>query len=155
MSKIKLNGQGKFKQGVYIPVNGDKLIDSSPPLYRSKLELLFMRFCDNNPNVLKWGSESVVIPYISPIDNRPHRYFVDNFVMIKEGDKIVKYLIEVKPSSQLLKPVHSNRKKKSTMIYEQVQYVVNQAKWNACEAYCAKKGWKFLKITEKELKPSK
>jgi hypothetical protein len=61
-------------------------------------------FCDNNSNVIKWGSENVVIPYISPVDGRAHRYFVDNFVVIREGSKIGKYLIEIKPFKQTFAP---------------------------------------------------
>lgn len=152
MSKLKLTRDKRFKQGIFVPRYMDKLIDSSNPVYRSGLELAFMRFCDNNPNILKWGSESVVIPYYSPLDNKMHRYFVDNFVMIREGEKIVKYLVEVKPSSQTVEPTFSKRKKQSTVIYEQAQFVTNTAKWNACREYCAKKGFKFLILTEKELK---
>ena len=75
----------KYTQGVFIPKNIDKFIGSKA-FYRSSLELRFMKFCDVNENVLKWGSENVIIPYINPLDNKMHRYFVDNFVMIKEGN---------------------------------------------------------------------
>jgi hypothetical protein len=75
----------KYKQGTYRPKNPDKFIGSTAT-YRSGLELKFFRFCDYNPNIVKWSSESVVVPYISPIDGKVHRYFVDNYVVIKEGN---------------------------------------------------------------------
>ena len=72
----------KYKQGIYTPIYPEKFIGKQAT-YRSGLELKFFRFCDNNANVLKWGSENVVVPYISPLDHRTHRYFVDNYVVIK------------------------------------------------------------------------
>ena len=93
----------KYRQGIFTPVNQDKFIGNKA-IYRSGLELRFMRFCDSNDNVLRWGSENVIIPYISPLDGRVHKYYVDNFVIIKEGEIIKKYLIEIKPSSQTAPP---------------------------------------------------
>ena len=46
-------------------------------IYRSLWELKFMKYCDSNKNILEWGSEEVIVPYRSPIDNRYHRYFPD------------------------------------------------------------------------------
>ena len=109
-------------------------------------------WCDNNDNVLEWTSESVIIPYISPFDNKAHRYYVDNKVVIKEGDKIVRYLIEIKPDKQTKKPVTKrSTKKKSTIMYENYTYVINQCKWEAARKWCDKHGYKFLILTEKEL----
>ena len=140
----------RFRQGVFIPVNKDKFIGSKA-FYRSGLELKFMRFCDSNPNVLKWGSENVIVPYISPVDSKVHRYFVDNFVVIKENNKTVKYLIEIKPERQTKPPTVKYRKKEH-LIYEQATYAVNTAKWEAAKKMCVQKGWQFLIITEKHLK---
>jgi hypothetical protein len=138
-----------YRQGKFTPINKDKFV-GSVATYRSGLELKFMRFCDNNPNVLKWSSEQVIVPYISPLDGRVHRYFVDNFVSIKEGNIIKNYLIEIKPSRQTQAPA-TKYKKKEHLIYEQSAWVVNQAKWAAAKEYCKKKGFDFLIITEKHL----
>jgi hypothetical protein len=102
-------------------------------------------------NVLEWTSESIVIPYVSPLDGRAHRYYVDNSVVIKEGNKIQKYLVEIKPKKQTMPPVFSKRKKRSTVLYESQMYVRNQAKWKAAKEWCRKKNYKFLIITEEEL----
>ena len=83
---------GRWRQGIFVPKNIDKFIGSKA-IYRSGLELKFFRFCDHNPNVLKWGSENIVIPYKSPLDNRMHRYYVDNYIELKEGNKTIKYLV--------------------------------------------------------------
>lgn len=138
-----------YRQGKFIPINKDKFIGAYAN-YRSGLELKFMRFCDNNPNVIKWGSENVVVPYISPLDGKVHRYYVDNFVIIKEGNLIKNYLIEIKPSKQT-QPPKTKYKNKAHLIYEQSTWVVNSAKWAAARELCKKKGFEFLILTEKDL----
>jgi len=146
---MKEGRNSKYRQGVFIPNNKEKFIGSKA-FYRSGLELKFMRFCDNNQNVLKWGSENVIVPYVSPLDGRVHRYFVDNFVIIKEGAIIKKYLVEIKPSKQTIAPT-TKYKKKEHLIYEQSMYVVNQAKWQAAREFCKKTGFEFLILTEKDI----
>lgn len=141
----------QYKQGVYAPVNPNKYIGVKKPQYRSSWELKFFQWCDKNVNVLEWGSETVVVPYISPVDNRPHRYFVDNVIAIQEGNEVKKYLVEIKPYKQTLPPVKSNRKKKSTVIYEHVAYAVNQAKWKYAAQFAKKKNMEFIVLTENEL----
>lgn len=110
-----------------------------------------MKWCDTNPNVLEWGSEEIIIPYLSPIDNRVHRYFVDFYVKIKTAEgKIEKYLIEIKPSKFTKQPVKP--KKVTKRFIEEVQtWGINQSKWKNAQEYCENKGWKFMIITEKEL----
>ena len=50
--------------------------DINDIIYRSSWELKFMKWCDNNTSVLEWGSETMIIPYKSPVDSKVHRYFV-------------------------------------------------------------------------------
>ena len=139
----------KWRQGIFVPNNQGKFIGRKAT-YRSGLELKFFRFCDTNPNVLEWGSENIVVPYKSPLDNRHHKYYVDNFVVIREGDEVKKYLVEIKPYKQTKKPQTKYRNKQH-LIYEQKAYVTNQAKWEAAREYCKKCGYTFIIITEKEL----
>jgi hypothetical protein len=140
----------KYKQGTYTP-STKKYKGYGNPIYRSSWELKFFRWCDINPNVLQWTSESLVIPYISPLDNKAHRYFVDNVVVLKEGDNIEKYAIEIKPKKQTMKPTSHGNKKDSTILYENMEYVRNMAKWEAARKWCSKKGYKFQILTEEHL----
>lgn len=151
MKKFSRYKKSSFKQGTYKPVQPHKYKGGSNPQYRSSWELRFFQWCDRNVNVLKWGSETVIVPYTSPLDNRVHRYFVDNIVTIKEGNDINTYLVEIKPSKQAKPPVKSNRKKKSTVLYENATYAVNQAKWAAAKKYADQKNIKFIILTENEL----
>ena len=120
---MKNNNRNKFKQGVYKPVNIEKYIGKKLPIFRSGWELKFFKWADCNENILKWGSENVIIPYLSPLDNKVHRYFVDNFIIFKDRNgNNNKFLIEIKPSKQTKRPVRSKKKKSSTMLYEQKTY---------------------------------
>ena len=141
-----------YKQGFFKPKFPKKYIgDPTNIVYRSGWEKKVMISLDENLNVIRWASEEIVIPYISPIDNRPHRYFVDFYVEAKNSDgSIKKMLLEVKPAAQT-KPPKSPKRKTKRYITEVMTYGVNEAKWKAAEEYCKDKGWEFRIITEAEL----
>lgn len=106
---------------------------------------------DDNPSVIGWSNEEIVIPYLSPIDNRWHRYFPDFFVRVKNKNGIQEAMIlEVKPASQSAPP---QKKSKITRRYiqEVVTWGVNEAKWNAAVEYCKNRQWEFKVITEHEI----
>ena len=82
-------------------------------IYRSLWERKFMTYCDTNINILEWGSEEVYMWYKSPIDNRPHRYFPDFYIKVREKNgTIKKYIIEVKPQRQTKPPAKPKRQTK-------------------------------------------
>ena len=139
----------RWRQGIFIPKNPNKFIGSKA-IYRSGLELKFFRFCDDNKNVKRWGSENVIVPYMSPLDNRGHKYYVDNYIEILEGNKLVKYLVEIKHSRET-KPPKTKYRNRKHLLYEQKTFVTNQAKWQAAREYGKKRGYKFIILTEKEL----
>ena len=104
-----------------------------------------------NENILEWGSEEFSIPYISPIDNRVHKYYPDFIIKVKESSGQIKtYVIEVKPEKQTREPVKKSRVTKS-YIYEVTTYAVNQAKWKAANEFCKDRLIEFKIITENEL----
>lgn len=145
-------GRANYKQGIFRAFNIKKYKGTLPIVYRSSLELKVFRWLDSNPNIISWGSESVVIPYISPTDNKYHRYFVDLNVTLLEQGVYQKYLIEIKPLIQVLPPKASTRKKPQTVLYENIMYSINQAKWEAAREWCKKHNYKFLIFTEKHIK---
>ena len=148
---LPLKRDSRFHQGVYEPKNKDKFLGSSC-IFRSGLELKFFRFCDGNPNIIKWGSECIVVPYLSKIDNKMHKYYVDNFVHIREGNTIKKYLVEIKPHKQTKPPTITKNKKTASMLYENTQWIINnEGKWPAAREFAKKHGMEFIIITEKEL----
>ena len=125
--------------------------DPNNIICRSSWERRFCKWCDLNENILQWGSEEFSIPYISPIDNRIHKYFPDFIVKLRESSgRIRTYVIEVKPKKQTRPPKPGKRKTKS-FIYETMEYAKNQAKWKAAEEFCADRMIEFKIITEDEL----
>lgn len=141
-----------YKQGFFTPVHPDKYKGSLPIVYRSKLELNLLRWADKNPNVVYYGSETVVIPYQSPLDGKIHRYFTDMNMTLKnpQTGKITKYVIEVKPYKQVFPPDPKRTNKKS-LYRDQLEYAKNLSKWNAAKAWCEHSGHKFIILTEKNL----
>ena len=125
--------------------------DPTNIIYRSLWERKFMVYCDKNAKILEWGSEEIALPYISPHDSRVHRYFPDFYIKVQENTgKIKRYLIEVKPLKQTVKPKKPKRQTKG-YIREAFEYARNQAKWRAAREYCADRRWEFKVITETEL----
>jgi len=141
----------EYRQGFYNPKNPKKYIGNIKNIvFRSGLELKMMNYLDSHQDVLAWNSEEIAIPYISPVDNRKHRYFVDFFVRTKNKDGLIENkLIEIKPSSQCKPPRNSKNKKR--LLNEVATWGVNQAKWDAATRFCESKGWKFQIITEIDL----
>jgi len=120
-------------------------------IYRSLWELRFMKWCDETSSIIEWGSEVVVIPYVSPLDKRVHRYFVDFYMKVRSADgTIQKYLIEIKPE-RFTKPPPIPKRKTKQFIDEVFQYGVNEAKWKAAFEYCKDRKMKFMILTEKDL----
>jgi len=121
-------------------------------IYRSSWELKFMKYCDMNRSILEWGSEEIVIPYRSPLDGKVHRYFVDFYIKVQDvNNNIQKYLIEVKPKKQTREP-KVQKKVTKRYINEVTEYAKNKAKWEAAQEFCEDRNYKFMLITEDELK---
>jgi hypothetical protein len=148
---LPLKRDKRFKQGIYRPINQEKFIGTEA-IFRSSLELKVFRFFDQNPNVIKWGSENVVVPYWDTILKKNRKYYIDNYVVIREGNAIKKYLVEVKPFKQTIPPKESKRRKKAHLLYEKVQWVNNyECKWPAAREFAKKHGMEFIIITDKDL----
>lgn len=136
----------------YTPVHPEKYVgDPTDIIMRSSWETRFAIWCDHNPAIIKWSSETTVIPYVCPTDNRYHRYFVDFKIQVKDKNGNVKtYLVEVKPHKQTQPPATPKRKTKQ-YINEVMTWGKNDAKWRAAREYCADRGYEFVLITEYEL----
>mgnify|MGYP000019776310 FL=1 len=139
-------------RGKFQPKNPSKYLgDPTKITYRSLWERKCMLIFDDNPNVIRWASEEVCIPYMSPVDHKRHRYYPDFLVEIKnKKDEIETILIEVKPFKQTQTPKKPKRVTK-TFINEAKRYSINQAKWDAARAVCENKGWEFKIMTEREI----
>jgi hypothetical protein len=91
----------KFAQGTYQVKNAEKYVGKGTPRFRSGWEHAFMRFCDNNDNILQWASESITIPYRNPITGK-HSIYVPDFLITyrTRQNTMVAEIIEIKPKNQ-------------------------------------------------------
>ena len=138
----------KSYKGIYRPTYPRKYVGNPNMIvYRSLLERRFMHYCDQNPDILVWASEELPVRYYNPLDKKFHRYFPD---FIIKTTKNKKYMIEIKPSRQIVKPKPPKKKTKSYM-RESYEYIKNKAKWQAAKAYCVNNNMEFKLITEKQL----
>jgi hypothetical protein len=140
-----------FYKRKYKPIYPQKYTgDHTNIIMRSSWETKFAIWCDKNPSILKWSSEETIVPYVSPVDNKAHRYFIDFKIQVKSNTGSVKtYLIEIKPYSQTQPPVSSRKTKR--FIQEVMTWGVNEAKWKAANNFAKDRGWEFMILTETHL----
>lgn len=138
----------RYHQGKYKVKHPEKYKgDPTDVIYRSSWELKFMNWCDANSAVIEWSSETTVIPYVCPTDNRPHRYFIDFKIRVKTKDGIKTYLVEIKPDKQTRPPETPKRRTKQ-YINEVMTWGKNEAKWRYAREYCKDRGYEFVILTE-------
>ena len=136
-------------KGKYKIKNPEKYLgDYTKVVYRSLWERQAFKWCESNSRIRAWNSEEVVIPYKCKTDNRIHRYFIDLFIEMDNGDCI---LVEIKPKKQTTAPKKPSRKTKK-YINEVTTYIKNTSKWTAANDFASHKGWKFQIWTEDTLK---
>jgi hypothetical protein len=144
-----------FKQGFFAPKNPTKYRgDIHRIAFRSSWELKAFRLCDENPSVVWWQSEEVVVPYNDKTTGKIRRYFPDLVYCVRKDGKDQVFMAEIKPRSQSplhTRPVRKKGKSERRVIAEAMVLAKNQCKWEAAGRYCLSRGWKFIVLTEKEL----
>lgn len=135
----------KYAQGKFQIKNAEKYVGKHSPTYRSSWEHVFMTFCDNNPNILKWASEAVRINYRNPFTGKNTIYVPDFLIYyIDKGGHHHADVIEVKPRKETnLEEAKSPRDK--------AYAVLNMVKWEAARAWCKQQGLNFRIITEDQI----
>jgi hypothetical protein len=111
-----------------------------------------MVYCDSSASIIEWGSEEIIIPYLSPWDKKIHRYFPDFYIKTKQHDGgTKKFIIEVKPKAQC-KPPPSQPKRKTRRWFNEVKtWGVNEAKWKYANEWCLDNNMEFKILTEDHL----
>ena len=142
-------------KGRYFPTNPKKYRGNpNQIIYRSLWERKVMVYCDKNDAIIEWGSEEVIVPYLSPMDGKIHRYFPDFYMKVRQADgSTKKFIIDVKPKSQCKQPV-KNPKRRTTKWFNEVKtFAINQAKWKSAREFCEDKGMEFKIFTEDHINP--
>jgi hypothetical protein len=146
----------RYSQGVFTPKNPDKYC--GPNLnritYRSGWEHSVMRHFDSHPNVLRWSSECISIPYRHPLLTSTSgkfkiRMYIPDFFVIwaDKNGKQSAAIWEIKPLKENPWINQGGKFDKRTQLVRAINY----AKWTAAIQYCAKRRWQFQVITEVEL----
>lgn len=156
----------EWHQGIFTPKFPLKVLNTNSIYYRSSYELRMMNYLDLNDNVIEWGSELIIIPYINEVDGKPHRYITDFIATIKGNDgKTKKYILEVKPMNQceqlnekgeLILPRPPKKKTaKALQNYLNKCNTIrkNHSKWSYAREFCKRNGLEWLVITEQDLFP--
>lgn len=135
----------QFVQGRYVVQNPSKYAGPRAPFFRSSWERVIMAMCDTRPDIVKWASEPVRIPYQHPITGEITTYVPDFLIQYidRDGRNHVE-MLEIKPRGQ-------------TSVTEargagnQAAAIVNAAKWTAAQAFCEAQGIRFRVITEDQI----
>ena len=151
IKNIKPTHKGGFHQSYFEPVDKQKYKGDYPIICRSLLESKFCTYLDQNNLVTQWASEPFSIKYLNQWDKKHHRYYPD-FVFTNDSSTVI---VEVKSSNHLKKPLPPKRKTiKSVKNYNYAlkMYITNASKIVAIRKYADDNNYKFILVTEKELK---
>jgi hypothetical protein len=160
-SNRKRNGKRKYHQGFYTIKNPQKYIgDVTKCIYRSKWELYFMTWCDNETSIKRWSSEFITIPYQDEFGHF-HRYFPDFYIEIIDKKNPLRFdqvVVEIKPfkETQMPKmPANPTAKSMESFEYQLKTYQKNLYKWTKAQYWCEKNHMKFVLIHEYILQEKK
>lgn len=126
--------------------------------YRSSWEhkaFMMLSKMYNMKAISGWASEETIFKYVSPVDDKEHKYYMDLTIFKPNGDVV---FVEIKPYQQTQPPNRGKGKKREDVYMREVNtFRVNTAKWLAVEEWCKKnstpnKKFEFVKWTEIELK---
>ena len=111
-----------------------------------------MNYFDLNESFNEWQSEEFFIPYVSPLDNRVHRYFPDFLIKYKDSKKRLRTMVvEVKPKKETKMPPTNPKKRTKSWAYSVRTWAINQAKWKAAREFCKDRNYEFKIMTEDDL----
>jgi hypothetical protein len=153
MSIKNVKPNGRYKSGLYEPINPEKYIgDVHNIICRSSWEFRFCKYCDHNDKILKWSSEPLQIPYYNPLDKKEHKYHVDFYMkVLKDNGTESEWIIEVKPEAQCKKPEldgsHTVAKLKAYNEKMQI-WITNQSKFKAAKEWAEKRNYQFGVVDE-------
>lgn len=123
--KRKRRKSRRAKRGIYTSSKTGQVCH-----FRSSWEEKYLKYLDDEPDVVTFKYEPFPIPYISNAKTKKVRkYYPDLYVEMVNGEKLI---VEIKPSSKL--------KQKAVM-----------KKSLAALGWCLANGMKFVYVTEKEL----
>ena len=151
IKKNKPSKDSSFFQGYYKPEHPEKYKGEYPIIYRSSWEHKFCIWCDRNSEVIHWASEPFSIKYWNILTKKFHTYYPDFYISMKKDNEIKKYVVEIKPKSQLKKPAPPKKKTAKSLknykyIYE--AYMKNLCKIDALNKFAKNQNLNVMLLTE-------
>ena len=146
----KAGSRGKYNHahtGTFTPQHPEKFRGRYRPVYKSSLELRFMRYCDRNPKILAWDYEGLHIKYLdkSRKPEKVRNYHIDFVIYAQTPEGVRKIWVEIKPSSEVRKPVNESD------VQGWRTWVKNQCKWKQATVTAKANNARFQVITEEQL----
>ena len=143
IKQVKPKKNSRYHQGYIDPKSLKKYFTeckNEPIIYRSGLELQFIQYCENNPKIAKWASESIKIPYFNRLLQKEANYYPDYIIENYKGEVTI---VEIKPYNQTVKPQEQDSR------WLKSSWVCNVDKWTAAKQFADAHNFKFIIITEK------
>jgi hypothetical protein len=143
IKSMKPHKNSFFHQGYVDLSTCNKVFDevrNQPVIYRSGLELQFIKFFENCAQITNWASEPFNIEYYSRLDKKMKNYYPDFIIETKTGQPII---VEIKPYAQTQKPTYGDSD------WNKEAWIRNTDKWNAAIKFAHDRGMKFVILTEK------
>jgi hypothetical protein len=168
-------GTSWSKQGYYKPENPSKYVGPIDLIiYRSSWEFAFCKYCDYSTSIKRWSAEPIRVPYYdrtakleenqklglnpnNPVNWKIKYYNVDFWIEQENNNGVLeKIFIEIKPSHKLKKPVPPVKdaplREQRQFVNKAKEYLSNEAKFAAINAWAQKNNCKFYIFTEETLK---
>lgn len=143
------------KKGIYkLPKHAERkyIGNKDNIVYRSSWEKKVLDWCCNSSKVKRFSSEELVIPYISKLDGKEHRYFCDFYIELEKNDGTLQRLaVEVKPYAKYINAIEGVKEgsNKRRFINESIEAQRNRDKWNQITKICKKHGIQFIILHER------
>ena len=135
----------RWHKNEFAPKNPEKYVGTFPIIYRSSWENAFMQKCDSHPNIIKWASESIKIPYYNPFYRKVTIYIPDFFIQyVDKTGQVKAEIIEIKPRNQALESMAKGRTNKAML-------AINKLKWAAATKWAKQHGVGFRVMTEADM----
>lgn len=170
ISPTKRNGKSFYNKGTYNLRNPQKYLGNPINcVFESSWEYHFMAYCDNNPSIVRWGNEYIVIPYQDDT-GKFHRYYTDFYIETinrSNPDDFKRLVVEIKPKNEvmpdfvrdgyILSPEIYFKNKITTKKLESYEYKLkiykkNIYKWDKAKKWCEGHQMQFIILHEDKLR---
>ena len=123
-------------------MNRSKYIgDCAAVVARSSWEMKAFRHLDLSPDIARWSSEEISLPYLDQSTGRRRTYWPDLYFETVDGRRC---LVEIKPARFAQLPKIRKGQRRRSVIAEHKLYARNASKWSAAQKFAERNGIEFM-----------